>query len=308
MLFRLRFATSAALTLALLSTAVQLDSLAIAGEPVEVIRLWDGDAPHSGGNQPLDVPVLHLFRVESDKPSTGVVVVPGGGYGGLAMSHEGTQIAEWFRDMGVTAAICQYRHRGGGSNAGKGYGHPVPLLDAQRAIRVMRANAAKWNIDPEKVGVIGFSAGGHLASTVSTHHDPGDADSEDVVGRQSSRPQFSILCYPVISLSESFTHAGSRRNLLGENPPDELLAELSNEKRVAQDTPPTFLFHTLEDQVVLVENSLAYYAALRAAGVAAEMHLFEKGPHGVGLAKDIPGTSRWPELCKAWLKLHEFVE
>lgn len=284
-------------------------TLVLAADPEpQVLRLWEGDAPLAGGTLASDIPTIHLYKVESSTPTAGVVVCPGGGYGNLAMDHEGKQIAAWFNQMGVTAAICVYRHRGGGGNGGKGYGHPVPMLDAQRAIRTMRSNAKLWNIDPEKIGILGFSAGGHLASTVSTHHDAGNAESEDAIDRSSSRPDFSILAYPVIALGKPFTHLGSQKNLLGENPDAELLASLSNESAVSSTTPPTFLFHTSDDKVVPVENSVAYYSALRAADVAAEMHLFQNGRHGVGLAKGMPGLEAWPNLCKAWLKSHHIIE
>ncbi len=264
----------------------------------EVLRLWPGDAPEATASEPGDIPVIHLYRVESKQPTAGVVICPGGGYGGLAMDHEGKQFAEWFNQMGVTAAVCVYRHRGNGGNGGKGYGHPAPLLDAQRAVRTLKANAEQWNLKSDKIGIIGFSAGGHLVSTVSTHHDAGKADSTDPIDKASSRPDFAILAYPVISLGTEFAHGGSRRNLLGDNPDPELLASLTNETQVKSDTPPTFLFHTLEDTAVPVENSVRYYMALRAAKVPAEMHLFEKGRHGVGLAKGLPGAQAWPICAK----------
>ncbi len=203
--------------------------------------------------------------------------------------------------MGLQAVVCNYRVRGEGAG-GKGYGHPIPMLDAQRAIRTVRAKANEWNIDPTCVGVIGFSAGGHLASTVSTHFDAGDPSSADPISRQSSRPDFAILCYPVIVFDKPYTHKGSQKNLLGENADPLLVASLSNESMVTKETPPTFLLHTTEDKVVEVENSLDYYLALKRMGVPAELHVFQKGPHGVGLAKAIPGTNAWPKLCEAWLK------
>lgn len=273
----------------------------------EVMRLWPSDAPQAGGNEAADVPTLRLYRVESKDRTAGVVIFPGGGYGNLAMDHEGEQIAQWFNRMGVTAAICVYRHRGGG-NGGKGYGHPVPMLDAQRAIRTMRANASMWNIDPERIGIIGFSAGGHLASTVSTRHDQGDAKSEDMIEQASSRPSFAILAYPVIAFDKQFTHRGSQKNLLGENADPSLVASLSNETAVNAETPPTFLFHTSEDKAVPPQNSVVYYEALQRAGVSAEMHIFETGRHGVGLASGMPGTGTWPELCKAWLRIRGMID
>lgn len=273
----------------------------------EILRLWDGDAPHAGGAEAIDVPTLHLYRAQTKDNSPGIIICPGGGYGHLAMDHEGVQIAAWFNSHGISAAICVYRHRGGGGNGGKGYGHPVPLLDAQRAVRTMRANAAQWHIDPARIGIIGFSAGGHLASTVSTHHDAGKPDSPDRVEQVSSRPDYSILCYPVISFDKPFSHRGSQKNLLGENAEPALIASLSNESMINTDTPPTFLFHTAEDKSVLPENSVVYFLALQKAGVPAEMHIFEKGRHGIGLGADVPGASAWPDMCKAWLKVRQII-
>lgn len=288
------------LILALSSCALMFVRPIFAAEPVE-ITLWQSDAPHSAGQEAGDQPRLHLYRVDSDKPAPAIVILPGGGYGHLAADHEGSQIAKFFNDHGMTAAVCFYRHRGQG-NSGKGYGHPIPLLDAQRAVRMVRANAKQWNVDPQKVGIIGFSAGGHLASTVSTHFDSGDSKADDSVNRVSSRPDFAILGYPVISLGEPHTHKGSQRNLLGENPDPELVRSLSNEKAVTAQTPPTFLFHTAEDKGVPAENSLVYISALIRAGVPAELHLFETGRHGIGLGADQPGAKKWPELCVTWLQ------
>jgi len=299
-------------TLMLISPTTSLSvatSLSEAAEPSpENLKLWAGDAPEAGGTDAIDSPVIQLYRADSETPTAVIVILPGGGYGGLAMDHEGRQIASWCNKMGVTAAVCVYRHRGGGGNGGKGYGHPVPMLDAQRAIRTVRANAANWNIDAARIGIIGFSAGGHLASTVSTHHDQGNPSSEDAIERVSSRPDFAILAYPVISFDKPFTHRGSQKNLLGENPDPALVASLSNESMVNAQTPPTFLFHTAEDTAVPVANSIVYFTALQAAHVPSEMHIFEKGPHGVGLAAGLPGADAWPNLCKAWLRSHKIIE
>jgi acetyl esterase/lipase len=182
---------------------------------------------------------------------------------------------------------------------GPRYRHPVPLLDAQRALRLVRARAR--GIDPRRVGLVGFSAGGHLASTAGTRFDEGQPDAADPVERQGSRPDFLVLGYPVVSLGATFTHQASRDNLLGPSPDPRLVAELSNERQVTARTPPTFLFHTTEDAAVSVENSLAFYSALRAAGVPAELHAFVKGRHGVGLAPTDPALSAWPALCRAWM-------
>lgn len=272
----------------------------------EEMLLWPGGAPHAGGQAPEDQPRLQLYRVTAARPTAAIVILPGGGYRTLALGHEGEEIARYFNRLGMTAAVCIYRHRGAG-NDGAGYGHPVPMLDAQRAIRTLRAGAAAWNIDPDRIGVIGFSAGGHLASTVSTHFEAGSADATDPLERVSSRPDFSILAYPVISLDQPHTHLGSQRNLLGEQPDPALLKSLSTENAVTADTPPTFLFHTAEDRPVPVENSLRYFAALVAAGVPAELHVFERGRHGIGLAAEHGAARAWPELCAQWLRSYQWI-
>ncbi len=259
--------------------------------------LWPEGAPGALGNRPEDCPKLYIFLPDPQKVvGAGVCVCPGGGYGALAMNHEGRQIAQWLNSLGMAAFVVDYRHRR------KGYGHPAPLQDALRAVRTVRARAEEFGIKPDRVGIMGFSAGGHLASTVITHFDLGNPQAEDPIERVSSRPDFAILCYPVIALGEPFTHLGSQRNLLGENPDPNLLRELSSEKQVRPDTPPTFLFHTDEDRGVPPENSVVFYLALRRAGVPAELHVFRIGRHGVGLAGDIRGTESWPRLCEAWLQ------
>ena len=270
-------------------------------EPPSTENLWPERAPGSTAQGPGDVPTLVLTRVESDRPTAAVVILPGGGYHMRAIDHEGYQIAEWFKSMGVTSAICNYRVRGQG-NDGKGYGHPAPMLDAQRAIRTLRARAHELNIDPSRIGVIGFSAGGHLASTVATHVAEADSTADDPAERVSSRPDFCILCYPVIVFDREFTHVGSQRNLLGSDADAALFASLSNERQVTPATPPTFLFHTSEDTVVPATNSVAFYKACLAQGVPAELHIFPQGRHGVGLAKSTPGASQWPALCEDWLR------
>ena len=275
---------------------------ALAAEP-ETVLLWPDGAPGAKGDQPEDVPKLTIYLPEQEEATgSAVVICPGGGYGGLAVDHEGHQIAKWFNSLGVAGFIVDYRHRG------KGYGHPAPLQDAQRAIRTVRSGAAEWKIDPQKIGVMGFSAGGHLASTTGTHFDKGDPNSADPIQRASCRPDFMILCYPVIAFDEPYTHRGSQKNLLGADADAALVRSLSNEKQVTAETPPTFLFHTDEDKGVPSENSVYFYLALRRAGVPAEMHIYQKGPHGVGLctgigkyARKIPGTDIWPKCCEAWL-------
>jgi acetyl esterase/lipase len=272
-----------------------------AAEP-ETIPLWKDGAPGTPATKPADEPVLFLSRPADDVAvPTGVIVIPGGAYGGLALDHEGRQIAEWLNSFGVTAFVLKYRL------SGTGHRHPIPMQDGQRAIRTVRARAAEWKLDPKRIGIIGFSAGGHLASTLGTHFDSGMSTAEDRIDRESSRPDFMILCYPVISMTKNFLHKGSRDNLLGPNPAPKLLESLSNETQVKPDSPPAFLFHTNEDKGVLPENSIAFYSALRKARVPAELHIYEKGRHGVGLGKDIQGTNTWPDRCRDWMESHGWL-
>jgi acetyl esterase/lipase len=258
--------------------------------------LWPEGAPGANGSESKDKPTLITYLPAPDvSTGTAVVVCPGGGYGGLAMGHEGHDIAKWYNSFGVAAFICDYRHRG------KGYGHPAPLQDAQRAIRIVRGRAEKLGIKPNQIGIMGFSAGGHLASTAGTHFDAGDADAKDPIQRLSCRPDFLCLCYPVIAFDEPYTHKGSQRNLLGADASPELVKSLSNQKQVTKKTPPAFLWHTTEDRGVPSENSIYFYLAMKKAGVPAELHVFEKGRHGVGLAHGITGTSDWPNRYRDWL-------
>lgn len=231
-----------------------------------------------------------------------MVICPGGGYGGLA-PHEGHDYALWLNQHGVSAFVLKYRL------GSAGYRHPRMLEDAARAVRLVRAQAAQWSIDKKRVGIMGSSAGGHLASTLLTHFDAGQPDAADPIERESSRPDLGILCYPVITMGR-FTHAGSKRNLLGENPAPELVELLSNELQVTAQTPPTFLWHTVEDGGVPVENSLEFAAACRKAGVPFALHLFERGRHGLGLADKPPFNHPhpWATACVFWLREHGFVK
>jgi acetyl esterase/lipase len=276
-------------------------SQSFAVEP-QTIRLWEGKAPGALGEEPKDVPQAIVYLSTSKQPNAALVILPGGGYGGLAMDHEGHQIAQWANGLGMSAFICDYRHRG------KGYGHPHPLLDAQRLIRMVRARADEWHVDPQRVAIIGFSAGGHLASTLLTHFDAGKSDAVDAIDRASSRPDFGILCYPVIDFNETYTHKGSQTNLLGNSPDPALVKSLSNSTQVTKDTPPTFLWHTAEDKAVPIENGLRFYSALSLNGVPSELHCFALGRHGLGLAADTPGASQWPELCRQWLQRNKVIE
>ncbi|MBN2137962.1 MAG: alpha/beta hydrolase [Sedimentisphaerales bacterium] len=271
----------------------------------EVEQLWPGGAPGAKGEAEGDKPKLTIYLPPEAKANgAAIVICPGGGYGALAMDHEGHQIAAWLNSFGVAGFILEYRHR----NSGAGYGHPAPLLDAQRAIRMVRARSSEWGVDPNRIGILGFSAGGHLASTAGTHFDMGDQQAKDPIDRASCRPDFMVLIYPVISLVESFTHTGSRDNLLGRQAEQKMLDLFSNEKQVTAKTPPAFLVHTWEDNGVPAENSVYFYLALRRAKVPAELHLYQKGGHGFGLGKGVPGTSSWPDRCRDWMQATALLE
>jgi acetyl esterase/lipase len=265
------------------------------------IRLWEGDAPGALGQRPQDIPTLTPYAADAAKKTGAtMLILPGGGYGSLA-EHEGTGYAEWFAAHGIQAYVLKYRL---GSN---GYRHPIELGDAARALRMVRSFAKRDGLDPQRIGVIGSSAGGHLASTLATHFDAGQPDATDLIERESSRPDLAILCYAVISFGE-FAHAGSRKNLLGDNPPAELVQNLSNELQVTKDTPPTFLWHTIEDKVVPVENSLLFAAACRKAGVPFSLHIYEKGPHGLGLfGRAGQPAPPWGEQLLYWFKERKFT-
>ena len=262
----------------------------------KVELLWPGGAPGAAGTDDLDKPSLSIFLPPAGRATgSGVVICPGGGYGGLAVDYEGKDIARWLNSMGIAGFMLKYR-------LGPRYHHPAPLLDAQRAIRTLRSRAAELGISPDSIGIWGFSAGGHLASSASTHFDAGDPKAADPIDRVSSRPDFAILAYPVISFTTEYTHKGSRENLLGKDPDPKLVEYLSSEKQVTRDTPPTFLFHTDEDVVVPPENSVLYDLALRKAGVPAEMHVFQRGPHGVGLAATDQTLVVWQQVLANWLR------
>jgi acetyl esterase/lipase len=264
--------------------------------------LWPAGAPGAVGEEAADRPVFTAYRpAEGTANGTAVVVFPGGGYGRLALDHEGRQVAEWLTSLGVTAFVVQYR-------LGPRYRHPTMLTDAQRAVRTVRARAAEWGVHPTRVGVLGFSAGGHLASSAGTLFDGPRAGSRDPVDAVSARPDFMVLVYPVITMDDEHTHRGSRQNLLGPEPEPALRDRLSTEKQVRADTPPTFLVHTTDDAGVPVENSVLFYLAARRAGVPVEMHLFQTGPHGFGLAPTNPQLSRWPGLAAAWMARNGWID
>jgi acetyl esterase/lipase len=262
----------------------------------QTILLWPDGAPGAHGDAEEDKPALTLYPASgAKKTDVGVVVCPGGSYHNLAMDHEGKQVAEWLNERGISAFLLRYR-------LGPKYHHPIELWDAQRAIRYVRAHAREYGIRPNRVGIWGFSAGGHLAATTGTHFDMGDRDAKDPVARPSSRPDFMILAYPVITMEAPYLHLFSRDNLLGEKPDPQLAASLSNQMQVTSETPPAFLFHTSDDDVVPVQNSVEFYLALRKAGVPAEMHIYLHGRHGVGLAQNEPELRTWPDRLFDWMK------
>jgi acetyl esterase/lipase len=266
------------------------------GPAPKVELLWPDSAPGALGSGEEDKPSLSIYLPPADKANgTAVVVCPGGGYQHLAVDHEGDQIARWLNSFGVTAFMLKYR-------IAPRYHHPAPLQDAQRAIRTVRARAQEWHLRPDRIGIWGFSAGGHLASTAGTHFDAGNPSAADAIERAGSRPDFMILSYAVISFTTDYVHKGSRKNLIGENPDPKLAESLSNELQVTAQTPPTFLFHTTTDQTVPVENSVLFYMALRKAGVPAEMHIYANGPHGVGLAVTDLALSSWPRRLEEWMQ------
>ncbi|MFB3389643.1 alpha/beta hydrolase [Flavobacterium sp. LAR06] len=246
----------------------------------------------------VSIPTLSIFFTKEIKQNqTAVIILPGGGYSHLAFDKEGTKVAEWLNTQGIVAFVLKYRLPSDLIMTNKTVG---PLQDAQEAIRIVRLNAAKWNIDPNKIGIMGFSAGGHLAATVSTHYDERVYETSSKV---SARPDFSLLIYPVISMQNDITHKGSQTNLLGNTPSQDLIDFFSNEKKVTAQTPPAFIIHATDDTVVLPENSINYYLALKKNEVASELHLYEKGGHGFGLG--IEGTSKfWTRDCAEWLKAH----
>ena len=260
------------------------------------ILLWPNGAPGAVGNEDADKPTMSIYLPEPSKATgTGVVLFPGGGYSNVCMDYEGVAVAEWFRERGVATFVVRYR-------VAPKYHHPVPLTDAQRAIRIVRSRAAEWGVKTDKIGTMGFSAGGHLTSCTGTMFDKGDEKAADITDRQSCRPDFMVLCYPVISTTEACTHVGSRNNLLGPNADPKLVEQMSTEKRVTSETPPTFIFQTDADKTVPAENSVLFYLALRKAGVPAEMHIYQPGNHGVGLALDNPVLSQWPKQLESWMK------
>ncbi len=293
------FAALVAGTASLIAQSTSTPKASAAGAP-RTILLWPDGAPGALGSSALDKPTLTIYLPAQNPTKTGIVICPGGGYQELAVDWEGTRVAQWLNARGVAAYVLTYRY-------GPRYHHPVPLMDAQRAIRYVRSNAAQDGLDPHHIGIWGFSAGGHLASTAGTHFDSGNPDAQDPIERAGSRPDFMVLAYPVISMQTGMTHGGSLHNLLGEQPNPALQNELSNETQVTPQTPPAFLFSTTADRTVPVMNSVVFYEALLRAGVPAELHIFEQGGHGSGLGQDNAQLKMWPVLLQNWLHLHGWM-
>ncbi len=246
------------------------------------------------GISKISEPTLTPFIADSTKTNgTAVVICPGGGYTHLAIEKEGYKVAKWLNTLGISAFVLKYRMPTDETMKDKTIG---PLQDAQEAIRIVRRNAVKWNVNPDKIGVLGFSAGGHLAATLSTQYGAKVYASED---ETPARPDFSVLVYPVISMEDGITHQGSRKSLLGDDPSGDMIERFSNAKQVNTETPPTFLVHATDDKAVPVENSLEYYQALKKHNVPAEMHIYQSGGHGFGLG--VSGTNaNWPQDLKKW--------
>jgi acetyl esterase/lipase len=266
-----------------------------------MVMLWPAGAPGALGNLPEDQPAITVYLPASNPTKTGVIVVPGGGYSHLAIAKEGFAIADWLNQHGIAAFVLRYR-------LGPAYHHPIELGDAQRALRMVRAQSETYGILPSHLGMMGFSAGGHLTATAGTHFDAGDGSATDPIDRESSRPDFLILAYPVITLKAPYVHQGSLHSLLGETPDPAMVDTLSDDQQVTAHTPPTFLYATTDDPVVPVMNSVLFYEALLRANVPAEIHIFQHGSHGSGLGGTNQSLMQWPNLLYTWLQVNGFAQ
>ncbi len=284
----------------------------------KVIDLWNGKIPGAKHNdhfkQIVDTaagwvdkhsivnPCLYFYPAPVAKASgAAVIICPGGAYGGLAIKHEGEQVAKWLNSFGVTAFVLKYRLPDDSIMENKTIG---PMQDGQRAIRLVRSLAKEWGIDPSKIGIMGFSAGGHLAATLSTLYNDKVYESDDLA---SARPDFSLLIYPVISMNQDITHWGSRENLLGNSPTAEMVKHYSNELQVNDKTPPAFMVHSLDDDAVPVQNSINYALSMKLNKVACELHLYPTGKHGYGMGKSTNTESFWPEACRKWMEARGLI-
>lgn len=284
----------------------------------KVIYLWNGKVPGAIQNdnfkQNIDTaagwvdkhsitdPYLDMYPAPKEKANcTAVVICPGGAYWGMAVKHEGEQVAKWLNSLGITAFVLKYRLPDDSIMENKSIG---PLQDGQRAIRIVRSHAKEWGINSNKIGIMGFSAGGHLASTVSTHFNENVYKGEDST---SARPDFSLLIYPVISMDTTITHWGSRENLLGKNPSPELVKHFSNELQVNEQTPSAFMALSFDDNAVPIQNSIVYALALQKNKIPCELHLYQSGGHGYGLGNSVNTEGTWPEACRKWLGARGFL-
>ncbi|MDG5787895.1 alpha/beta hydrolase [Evansella sp. AB-P1] len=261
------------------------------------ILLWPDGAPLAKGTTPEDSPAITPYLVEG-KNNSAIIICPGGGYARRA-HHEGEPVAKWLNSIGISAFVLRYRVAP--------YQYPCALLDIQRAIRMVRYRSNEYGINPNKLGALGFSAGGHVVATAGTTFDTGDKNSKDPIDKLSSRPELLILCYPVITMREPFLHSGSKDNLIGSTPDEELLKKVCNDERVTVETPPTFLWHTSDDASVPVGNSLLFAQELNKNKVLFDLHVFAKGRHGLGLADGEEHVSTWTNPCTTWLKFNNFV-
>ncbi len=281
----------------------------------EIIKLWEETIPGSIYNanykektkkgshiSNVSNPTLTVFKPTKDMSNnTSVIICPGGGYSVLAFDHEGYQVAKWLNELGITAYILKYRLPSNEIMQNKSIG---PLQDAQKAMRLVRRNAKKWNLDPNKIGIMGFSAGGHLASTLSTHFNDNVYNPLDSI---SARPDFSILIYPVISMNSKISHQGSKNNLLGKSSTEKMVHHFSNELMIDKNTPPTFLAHAVDDKAVPIENSINYLLSLKKYNIPVELHLYQKGGHGFGMNPSKGSESTWTKACELWLQMNNLL-
>ena len=284
---------------------------------INSIPLWEDNLPNHKETDDIETqkqggllwienvqqPSLEIF-LPTKQSATGqaMIICPGGGYQGLAYDWEGTDIAKWLNSKGIAAFVLKYRLPNSKSNI---IGHEAPLQDAKRAIRLVRHHSKKWNISPDMIGIMGFSAGGHLASTLGTHFENDKNNITNAIDNISTRPDFMVLIYPVITMDLNNTHLGSRNNLIGENPKNDIIDYYSNELHVSKNTPPTFILHATDDKVVPVINSILFYQALERKGVSSEMHIYPKGGHGFSLAIGKGHLQTWPDLLYEWLQFNE---
>ncbi len=275
------------------------------------VELWPvGKAPGQKAGKPrvnnrwlsgIYNPWMAVHLPPKDKANgAAVVICPGGGYSGLAYDHEGIKVAQWLNSHGVAGFVLRYRH--------SPHKHPIPLGDAQRAIRIVRSRSREWGVDPNRIGIMGFSASGHLAASATTHFDAGKAGATDPIDRVSCRPDFAILIYAVISMKKGVTHNGSRNNLLGGKPDEKLVKLMSNELQVTAKTPPTFLVHSTDDRAVPVANSKLFHEACKKAGVPSQLHIYKQGGHGYGLGRKGHDSAEWPARCAEWLKARKLLD